>query len=72
MEKVDRERNILGLATPLLSELYGNFDIIPDQLDRPDAAINTKTCNIKIGIEIRANALKLLKIQRPPKYHLFF
>ena len=52
MEKVDRERYILELATPLLSRLYGEFEIISEQLDRPDAAIIIKKSNIKIGIEI--------------------
>ena len=52
MNKVEKERNILKLATPLLSELYGIFDIIPEQLDKPDAAINLKASNITIGIEI--------------------
>ncbi|GHU19478.1 hypothetical protein AGMMS50243_11580 [Betaproteobacteria bacterium] len=52
MEKVDRERNILSIAETLLYELYGDFCIIPEQLDRPDAAITIEKSGTTIGIEI--------------------
>jgi len=52
MEKVEKERSVLDLAMPLLKELYGSFDIVSDQLDKPDAAIILKSNNKKIGIEI--------------------
>lgn len=52
MEKIDKERDILSLAETLLSELYGEFCIVTEQTDRPDAAINIKKCGRRIGIEI--------------------
>lgn len=52
MEKINKERNILTCAEPLLRKLYGDFDIVPEQLDKPDAAIKRKSCDKKIGIEI--------------------
>lgn len=52
MNKIDKERNILNHAKSLLQEIYGDFDVISEQIDKPDAAINTKKGNKKIGIEI--------------------
>ena len=52
MNKVKRERNILELASSLLSELYGNFDVVADQLDSPAAAIILKPSNTQVGVEI--------------------
>lgn len=61
MDKVDEERSILKLASPLLEELYGRFDVVAEQLDKPDAAIilqpqtveNKLTSkDVSIGIEI--------------------
>lgn len=53
MDKVDKERYILKLAKPILKKLYGKFNIISNQLDNPDAAINLiSDINYKIGIEI--------------------
>lgn len=61
MNKICEERKILELAQPLLEQLYGEFEVDPNQLDRPDAAIVLKrdaTENefekkaIRIGIEI--------------------
>ncbi|MCF6190978.1 MAG: hypothetical protein L3J51_10900 [Cocleimonas sp.] len=52
MNKIDKERHILKLAYPLLTDLYGSFDVNPNQLDRPDAAINLMLNNIQIGIEV--------------------
>jgi len=53
MDKVDKERYILKLAKPILKKLYGKFNIILNQLDNPDAAINLiSDINYKIGIEI--------------------
>lgn len=53
MNKVDKERYILKLAKTILKKLYGNFDVISEQIDSPDAAISLKSKgNHKIGIEI--------------------
>jgi len=53
MDKIAREREILDFAKSALEELYGSFEVIPDQLDRPDAAIIlNSTDRKKIGIEI--------------------
>jgi len=53
-QKVERERNILRKALPLLRKLYGDFEIDECQKDRPDAAIilGNKSKPKKIGIEI--------------------
>lgn len=52
MEKIYRERNILLLAETLLSKLYGDFSVIPEQIDKPDAAIKIKKTSKTIGIEV--------------------
>lgn len=53
MNKIDNERHILILVKPILKKLYGNFDIISEQIDSPDVAISLKSDgNHKIGIEI--------------------
>lgn len=53
MKKVDKERQILKLATPILKEIYGSFDIDLKQKDSPDAAIYLDGDVIKkVGIEI--------------------
>ncbi|TMP88503.1 hypothetical protein CWC05_03480 [Pseudoalteromonas ruthenica] len=52
MSKVLEERNILELAKPILGEIYGNFQVVPEQTDRPDAAIISDTIEGRIGIEI--------------------
>lgn len=61
MDKVDFERSILEMATPLLLEIYGEFRVDLEQKDRPDAAIilsdpaNTSGSHAKprkVGIEI--------------------
>tara|TARA_R100001463_G_scaffold9472_10_gene28353 strand:- start:2801 stop:3565 length:765 start_codon:yes stop_codon:yes gene_type:complete len=52
VNKISAERNILGLAKPLLGELYGHFHVDPEQTDRPDAAIILGTTDGRIGIEI--------------------
>jgi len=51
MDKIAKERHILILAKPILVELYENFNIIDEQKDNPDAAIELAS-NEKIGIEI--------------------
>lgn len=52
MDKVSDERNILELAKPILGEIYGNFQVDAEQIDRPDAAIILGTTKGRIGIEI--------------------
>lgn len=61
MNKFEKERELLKVAKPLLLELYGEFEVDPNQGDRPDAAIILKPDahddkktqeSIKIGIEI--------------------
>lgn len=53
MNKIYIERYILELVKPKLKKLYGNFDILPEQKDNPDAAIELKSYKKhKIGIEI--------------------
>ncbi|WP_143543321.1 hypothetical protein [Salinicola salarius] len=52
MDKFSEERKILELTKPLLVELYGHFNIVPEQADRPDAAIVLDATGGKIGIEI--------------------
>lgn len=42
MNTKEQERYVLGLAKPLIYNLYGEFDIIEDQVDKPDAAIYVK------------------------------
>ena len=63
MNKFEKEREILKLAKPLLLELYGEFEVDPNQNDRPDAAVILKPDahddkklqeSTKIGIEITA------------------
>ena len=51
MDKISRERKILGLAKPVLEEIYGKFAIIDGQIDNPDAAIELAP-NSRIGVEI--------------------
>jgi len=76
MNKVDTERYILKLVNPKLKKLYGNFNIIPEQIDNPDAAIELKSRKkYKIGIEIttvdKQKTLQYLndnKITQPLEY----
>lgn len=51
-EKIAEERLILEAAYPLLNDLYGHFEIDPEQVDKPDAAINVSAPTQRIGIEI--------------------
>lgn len=53
MDKLNKERNILSLAEPILERIYGKFTVDEKQFDSPDAAIITdKGILKKIGIEI--------------------
>ena len=60
MNNFNEERSVLELAKPLLKEIYGDFEVDPDQWDRPDAAIILRgsddnlqgATRRKIGIEI--------------------
>lgn len=53
MNKVNTERYILKLVKPKLKKLYGNFNIVSEQIDNPDAAIELKSRKkYKIGLEI--------------------
>ncbi len=53
MRKVELEENeILESSLLLLKEIYGNFSIDKEQIDRPDKAIILEKNNAKIGIEI--------------------
>lgn len=52
MDKLSIEREILDFAKPVLEDIYGNFDVDPEQTDRPDAAIVLESNGTIIGIEI--------------------
>jgi hypothetical protein len=52
MGKIEKEAYILSLAKPLLLELYGEYTIVTEQKDKPDAAIEIKNDGTIIGIEI--------------------
>ncbi len=60
-KKIVSERAVLDRATPLLSQLYGNYTVDESQKDRPDAAIylskppqrfGTPSKSVRIGVEI--------------------
>ena len=61
VDKVSEERNILELAKPVLRELYGHFDIILEQTDRPDAAIILGATKGRIGIEITSVDIRYIQ-----------
>lgn len=53
MRKSEEERYVLELANPILSDIYGDFDVDENQTDSPDAAIFLSGgVRKKIGIEI--------------------
>lgn len=51
LKKIEQERETLRRAVPMLKAIYGEFEIDPDQLDRPDAAIVLGDGR-RIGVEI--------------------
>lgn len=53
MNKIDTEQYILEIVKPKLKKIYGYFNVIPEQSDNPDAAIELESSKKhKIGIEI--------------------
>lgn len=51
-EKVQKENDIFNNAIDYLTEIYGDFERVVEQQDRPDAAIKLKSSDYTIGIEI--------------------
>ncbi|MGP6463479.1 hypothetical protein [Pantoea agglomerans] len=51
-KKVQQENDIFNNAIDYLTEIYGDFERVVEQQDRPDAAIKLKSSDYTIGIEI--------------------
>lgn len=51
-EKIQKENNIFNHAIDYLKEIYGEFERVVEQQDRPDSAIKLKGSDYIIGIEI--------------------
>lgn len=49
--KIEEERAVLAIALPLLQQLYGELQVDPAQIDRPDAALVIADGN-RVAVEI--------------------